>query len=1109
MAITYKIWRFFLVDDAGKSYFVDPLGNVQGPQLTPVPLQHAPDGWEDETINYDRNSKYFGTDRTYTGTYKFVKDAAIIIRYLLYTQRGVQAKLFFIASKWTGPNFELYYKGECDLSEAADDPLTGITVPLIEGGPIKYIKANGSTAYEIPCNQGIQEAIQVLFDGVSVQASFTYSFVESSCEGTAPSMSFAIPFSYLSGTGQNFGVIHGSQSFEDFAPGAFFDITLFKNYAGGYTSSGITYLPSQNFFFRESVPTNFALQGILQIQDHNHNAHSDLKVMFVTSAGQVSTIYDGTMAQNQDIAIPFTVNLTLAANEAVFLLGYNYNQSGSDEAHIDLHVQSFTATFNSKVPESAVYVMKAADIYKQLIAKLTGNMYQGESSLLDSITWCVFSGENLRGNTDAVIKLSLDDLTTNSLMRKLGGALGIRYSDQTILFEKKSFFFDNTVQILDVGEVSNLKISIAKDHLFSTLKVGSTDQSTSQQSEDYEFNSESTFSSPIDRVTTILDLVSKIRCDSSGIEQMRADLGNTTDSDNKQGSSLFMADVLAANSVLPENVIVTPAVFTLDPYTITFPGKYAALQNLFSTGTVFGITASAFNNKVFTVISKSAVGADLALIIEQFTTAETSGGVVLNFNFYKLNRSITVTQSFPADPATVYNVDMRPQNDIRRNGDYLRIGLMGLPNELLSFTSSKKSSELIAAGIAENSSPRVNDLANPFALPLFLEFDTQVPDNVILSMQNAGKGFITGTRYGIRFYGFPESIAVKPSFRDNQNWKLLASTLTDLTALSRIGIPGLQFDNMGVISFKNSLQFVPEVINLPPQYHFQPMSANWFLNRIKKYDVQDNYFQKRQTNDLENLQIITEGVSIAGDIRDCHGAIVGTITFTNTANPAITNPNMLWLASIDWSDYPAGTYYVTITAGIGAGRKVYISEPIATAADYPNTVLIEYSNSINTPDMLFTPTGLFTGKMRVEGWLINFKPGMKTTEYEDQGLDVQALYGMGYRGYNLIIDIVPDYIYDKLSLIFAECDTTAVEQLGMVREPGGKWEEIDLQGSPYYMLSFPLREAKNTTGLTIDAEGEASGEFAVIDNINTKGFSSNQSPEANQQDNIVTITTFE
>ncbi len=196
MAITNKIWRFFLVDDHGNSYYVDSLGNVQGPVTQPTKLKYAPQGWEESTIHWERNTKYFGIDRSYTGTYKFVKDGATILRYLLYS-RGVQSKVFLVACKWEDGNFNMYYRAECDLSEAIDEPQIGISVPLIEGGPVKFLKANEGTEYEVPCNANVDEAIQVLFDGTELEAKFTFAFSVADVRGGPNGrMSIAVPFNY-------------------------------------------------------------------------------------------------------------------------------------------------------------------------------------------------------------------------------------------------------------------------------------------------------------------------------------------------------------------------------------------------------------------------------------------------------------------------------------------------------------------------------------------------------------------------------------------------------------------------------------------------------------------------------------------------------------------------------------------------------------------------------------------------------------------------------------------------------------------------------------------------------------------------------------------------
>jgi len=344
---------------------------------------------------------------------------------------------------------------------------------------------------------------------------------------------------------------------------------------------------------------------------------------------------------------------------------------------------------------------------------------------------------------------------------------------------------------------------------------------------------------------------------------------------------------------------------------------------------------------------------------------------------------------------------------------------------------------------------------------------------------------------------------------------VLGSSLTDPAIFATLNNQGLIIEDMGIISHKLPVKFLRVDSTYSLQYHFRQMDTDWHQNRTTRYSQRKPYFQKWQTNDSFDIQFITQGLAATLQWIDCHGAVIDDITLTETGNPAVGAPKQLFLGTVDCSvaGLDAGeTYYLLATFGTGLGMKQFVSEPILLDTDWPDTVLVGYSNDTNQTDMIWKLTGgtFFTSKIRIEGYIQNFRPGGRLSQYEDQLLEVVNLDSEPTRGYQLFLGDnqgLPDWMIDKFNRV-AMLDSVTIDGFAYTLDKDAKLEAIDIIGSPFSFWTIPIREANNLAGIAIDAEGENVTELTVVYNVNTKGFSSNQSP-ANQQDTIIQVTEVE
>src|SRR5688572_4912514 len=139
MAIQGKRWLYFLTDKTGQSYNLDR--GVVVRSGVPEPLENTPDGWQDKTVNFSRNTKYFGLWRSFSIPLKFVTEGKKILRYIFYTF-GIEAICNLVILKldpatWKHKDF---YIGEVDFSKFTDESDYS-TVNIMEGGLVKLLKA--------------------------------------------------------------------------------------------------------------------------------------------------------------------------------------------------------------------------------------------------------------------------------------------------------------------------------------------------------------------------------------------------------------------------------------------------------------------------------------------------------------------------------------------------------------------------------------------------------------------------------------------------------------------------------------------------------------------------------------------------------------------------------------------------------------------------------------------------------------------------------------------------------------------------------------------------------------------------------------------------------
>ncbi|WP_430900459.1 MULTISPECIES: hypothetical protein [unclassified Paraflavitalea] len=506
-----KDFLYFLTNEQGQSG-TDRTGSVEfvSEQL---PLPETPDGYNEKSIGFTRNSLWGGVFRSFTTPLKFIGTAAHIVRNRLI-KFGTETKLFLIIL-WLDKSFNggwvhrSLYKGEIDMSTVESEE-THVTANIMEGGLIKFLNANKDVTYEIPLN--VPEAIYVESDGIPIDYSNKWGTITEELER------------------RSLGSLDRY----------FYSCTLFTvdsetnpALVGLSTNQGIVtdYANSLDYFAESTkeITATFKLKFAFDISQSNQSRDGYVRMQIRDDSGTVlNEFYTEDLPDDFFVAsrtVDTTVTLTIPANKRLFIgwdLQVRRQTIGSGEAVLKVQVKEteFSAAYTYTAETTYVRHLRPAYVAQQLLNKITGSTdYTFESNYLSTV-WrdlVITSGNGVRGIDAAVIKTSFSDFFTSY---NVPCSLYLTIVDKKMIIEKYEEQFNGTV-IAQLGDGTNFIYKVATDLLFSSIKIGYPNFTYENVNGKAEFNTTQTYTSPIKRVNKTLELVSKYRADSYGYEFIR------------------------------------------------------------------------------------------------------------------------------------------------------------------------------------------------------------------------------------------------------------------------------------------------------------------------------------------------------------------------------------------------------------------------------------------------------------------------------------------------------------------------------------------------------------------------------------------------------------
>jgi hypothetical protein len=543
-----KDFLYFLKDGDVFKY-VDAYGNVRD-TTTPKPLQFSPDGWNEISIHEGVNAKYgFGLDRSFTIPLNYVEDAATILRYCYYTY-GASAKLELLILEQKlevtnasgslpytipfdlggigsyGYYYDFLYLGDIDFT-TYDQEGAKVTANAIEGGPVKLLKANENTTYEIPMD--VAESQWVKFDGINFQSASNYVTVDETI-GTFLTSSGIYCVDWLQVQHvNNDGTIFDTEQ-QSTTPLTFVRSNTNLNDSGH----------ADNYFFAANANVTVRIRFTVRIT----MADGSVVILYIKNSNGTRTTLAtliGSDLHSSNVEGTYTIDrsFTLAAGEKLYLLAQLTNTlaTGITSSQATFYSTEISVTYVSRYKITYVKCLPLAYVYKKLCEKLGIIPSLALSNYLTTNANLVLTcGDALRGLTGSKIKTSLSQFY-NSVNVPLNIGLGV--INGVLRLEEKEYWLNG--DIIELGEVASLKIYPDIDKLFNTLRIGFPDQTYDSVNGKDEFNNTLLFTVNA-AGNKELTLVSDYRADCFGAEITRINLdGKKTTDANSDNDIWFIA----------------------------------------------------------------------------------------------------------------------------------------------------------------------------------------------------------------------------------------------------------------------------------------------------------------------------------------------------------------------------------------------------------------------------------------------------------------------------------------------------------------------------------------------------------------------------------------
>lgn len=1063
---------FFSIWDADNlSYFIDANGGVdKRAQFTP--LKNKPIGWNDLQPSFDTIDKYYSLKAALSVPLQYVLDGAQILRYKQYKGEAFNEELYLVVHKYNpeSGNLELEYKGRLDMAKVVDDPKIGITVSAKEGGMQACIDQQEGTNMEFPLNGTNPDCIRVYFDGNTLQDKLNYTVLEIDIAPNEANATYTpLPMIFANNEGDSVGIVRGDQTY---------DPTL--NFTPYNTTSG-------NYLLYSIKPLTVTLAGELRFKWRSDTASSGRITIFYYTSKQsggvqsFQTFYDQQDLTTDTFTVNFARQIQLAADEKLFIF---IGIAAPAQNHVTVTPIEGTISFSyeSNITPRYIYCVKPLPLLKWLAGKISDQKYTATSDWFTANSnFVLTSGQALRGLPDAKLTISLEKFFDDYNKTY---CLCANVANNVLRIEHRSDFYSVAGgSTYDIGEISDIKISLADENIIGKIQAGWPSQEYGERNGRFEFNTTNEYKAPAKIQAATQSLIPEARADSYGMTFIVGDTKDKESTDNKGDTERFMIDV-------DERVINFSDDFIFSTFPFIQIPNFA--NNLYSidAGDTIRIV-SALNSGTYTVISVANTGVSgLQIFVNEPLQQEIAVATVF-FSSYILFRDNYDIDPPVNLPVPTFNMRLRPVEQLLRWKSWYASIFKQSPNGYIDYQSTKKNADVVTVKngveLADKAKIRISSLGDGFFLNYRMSFKTAPRSffhRIFRNLQAATEITATYNRLPVSFIPVGK-MSGKTFTNEAQEWELMLSNRNNLDQIYTIAENGIYItdimDNTLQGSVFNPIQWVYYDKQLPEGIKYKDIFDGWVHERNDQFAEQPFYAQKWEHSDYILNQFIATGmgalelhihrVHFYGNCID-HYEEVAVITSTVMNNPTVQQPSTLHQWSIDPGGYE-GDYVFTITAN---GVILLISEFQNIAPKQPDTYKTTYYNSVNRLDVRFNNGAdvEFLPMIRYEAaWGKPTSDG-SANDYEDEPRNVKVLYSDTWYYKGLYIGFegpgTPDWLHIKLNAILW-LDRVSIEGTYVVRPADSKFQENTRVGFPFSSFVVDMRKASGNLGIIVKDDG--------------------------------------
>lgn len=538
----------FIKDSSGLFYYRDFLPNgdvVIKSQTSPIPLKSNPSNLLTVKFQFGTNREYSTLARSLSYQLEFEDDGADILRWFDYSLYGYDSEAYCIIIRYNATTgiYELYYKGKFDFKKKTDHVIKGYKINTIDDSSWGILSQNDSTKYSIDCNQYSANSVKVLLDGINLTSTKIMQTTQSELDCTSFGANMLVPVFVAAEDGDSFGDVPQQQTFTLFAETPQERMAANPQeymYRVQYLKQVSVFCSDFKFAIKQTNSTGMGIAFYI------YRSTDTLTPLNLPPERRLFYKYFYGAFPLTTYSFSFNQVFNLVDGERIILLCVFYDYEIISGKQINPQITFITSSVKiqtiSKALPSTCFSLRPLDLLQRIFFKISGGKYNIYSNY--------YSQNNTRVATSAgsISQVSDSNIVTSfkDWFKSYDSIdyLAMKSVGDDIYIERAVDIYGRFINILDIGEISELQISYMEEMLFTQLTVGCNTSDYRRASGNLEFNCLSKFAvNNNSNIKNDIELISPYKKDCYGIEFKRIDAISGSTKDSPDDKTVYLIDI--------------------------------------------------------------------------------------------------------------------------------------------------------------------------------------------------------------------------------------------------------------------------------------------------------------------------------------------------------------------------------------------------------------------------------------------------------------------------------------------------------------------------------------------------------------------------------------